>query len=138
MAPRINIPPLTRFLLVGLLVLSFLTGAIRYTRWARTLAGGDKHRDEPASTILIPYLTIVPQLSVFYPWVFLTATLVEQNIFGLIVTLATVFYGGRYLERAWSSADLAKFMLVISLLPNLVAFAIYVGRYAVTGNMMRT
>lgn len=136
---RINIPPLTRLVLVLLLALSLLTGVIRYTQWARRFGDG-KHNDDNTrpSAILIPYLTIVPQLSLFYPWVFVTATLVEQNIFGLVVTLATVFYGGRYLERAWSSAGLAKFLVVVSLIPNVFSFALYIAWYAITGNVTRS
>lgn len=135
---RINIPPLTRIVLVLLVGFSLLTGAIRYTQWAGKFAGGKYDNDARPSAILVPYLTIVPQSSLFYPWVFATATLVEQNIFSLLVTLATIFYGGRYLERAWSSAGLAKFLLVVSVISNVVSFALYVCWYAITGNVVRS
>lgn len=137
MALRINIPPLTRALLILLCVLSLLAGALRYSQWARSQLDDSTKHDSPASAILVPYLTIIPQLSLFYPWVFLTATLVEQNVFTLLVTGATLFYGGRYLERAWSSAELAKFLLVVTIGSNLTAVATYVSWYAVTGNLMK-
>ncbi|KAI9833416.1 MAG: hypothetical protein M1826_007514 [Phylliscum demangeonii] len=138
MAPRFNIPPLTRLLLAALLILSFLTGALRYRQWARKGVDGQRPDDTPASAILVPYLTIVPQLSLFYPWVLLTSTLVESNLFGLVITLVTIFYGGRYLERAWSSAEFGKFLLIVSIVSNVVASAIYVAWYAVTGDIMRS
>jgi hypothetical protein len=57
---------------------------------------------------------------------------VEQNIFTLLINLATVYYGGKYLERAWSSAEFGKFILVVSLISNVVAFFLYVFWAAVT------
>src|SRR5437016_14174910 len=107
MPPRINLPPLTRVLLGVLLGLSVLTGALRYGKWNAQHGDGDKMKESPSepSSIVIPYLTVVPQLSLFYPWVFVTATLVEQNLFSLAITAATIFYGGKYLERAWGSPE---------------------------------
>lgn len=122
MAPRINIPPVTRAILVVLTVQSLLSAAIRYRQWTTD------------SNIVIPYLTFVPQLSVIYPWTILTTTLVENNVFTLAISAATIYNGGRYLERAWSSAELAKFVAVVSFVPNLLTFATTVTLYALTGN----
>lgn len=69
-----------------------------------------------------------------YPWVFITATLAEQNLFGLLITGATVFYGGRYLERAWGSGEYLKFLALISLIPNVLSFMIYAALFAVSRN----
>ncbi|KAI9804801.1 MAG: hypothetical protein M1825_001169 [Sarcosagium campestre] len=113
---RINIPPLTRILLVVLLGFSILSTAIRYT---------------PGSDKSVPYLTIVPQLSLFYPWVLLTATFVELNVFTLSIAAATIFYGGKYLERAWSSAEFAKFVLIVCVIPNLLTWTTFLIFYAI-------
>ncbi|KAH0544646.1 hypothetical protein GP486_008501 [Trichoglossum hirsutum] len=140
MPPRINLPPLTRFLLGFLVGLSVLTGALRYRQWNAQHGAGDNRREpssEPSS-IVVPLLTIVPQLSLFYPWVFVVATLVEQNLFTLAITAATIFYGGKYLERAWGSPEFAKFVLVVSVVPNLSAFATYILWFAVTGDVVRS
>ncbi|KAI9834884.1 MAG: hypothetical protein M1819_002792 [Sarea resinae] len=118
MAPRINIPPLTRILLVVLVTQSILNMAIRYRYWA--------------DGIVNPYLTIVPNLSLFYPWVFVTATLVEQNVFTLLITGATIFYGGKYLERAWSSSELGKFLLIVTLVSNVFTATTYLLWFALT------
>lgn len=122
MAPRINIPPVTRVLLVTLVAQSLLSAAIRYRQWSET------------TSIVIPYLTLVPQLSLVYPWTFVTSTLVESNIFTLAVACFTLYQGGRYLERAWSSADLAKFLVIVSLVPNVLTFATMVFFFTLTRN----
>ncbi|KAK2625803.1 hypothetical protein QTJ16_005115 [Diplocarpon rosae] len=123
MPPRLNIPPITRILLIALLSQSLLSFAIRYRQWSEE------------SDVVVPYLSLVPQLSLIYPWTFITTTLVENNVFTLGIAGATIFYGGRYLERAWTSSEFAKFLLVTSLIPNASCFGILVILFAVTGDM---
>jgi len=140
MPPRVNIPPLTRGCLVACVFLSVLTGALRYRdRMARqeeyppdSLTGGG------SQIYTVPYLTVVPALSIVFPWAFLTATLVEQNIFTLIITLATLFYGGKYLERAWGSREFGKFLLVVAVVPNVITFLLYIAWFALTRNIERS
>ena len=129
MAPRINIPSITRSLLISLVVLSLLNAAARYRSWEVDKTTGIGSRQYYA-----PYLTIVPGMSIQYPWVFVTATLAEQNPAGLIVTGATLFWGGKYLERAWGSTEYTKFIALVSLVPNLLTFLAYVSLYVVTRN----
>lgn len=56
----------------------------------------------------------------------MTATFVEQNIFTVVITGATVLYGGKYLERAWGSREFAKFIFVVALVPNIVMVFLYI------------
>lgn len=130
MPPRLNIPPVTRILLIALVSESILSAAIRYKQWDKETAA-DLH-------IVVPYLSLVPQLSFIYPWTFLTTTLVENNVFTLSIAGLTLFYGGRYLERAWTSKEFAKFIIIASLLPNLFTFGTLVLFFAVTGDMSWT
>jgi len=123
MPPRFNVPPITRILLITLGLQSIISFAIRYQQWSIT------------SDPTVPYLALVPQLSLIYPWTFLTTTLVENNVFTLGIAGLTIFYGGRYLERAWTSAEFAKFLLVASLIPNLLTFGTLVTLFALTGDM---
>ncbi|KAG9231410.1 eukaryotic integral membrane protein-domain-containing protein [Amylocarpus encephaloides] len=123
MPPRLNIPPITRILLILLAFNSLLSAAIRYRQW-----NGE-------GELLVPYLVLVPQLSLIYPWTFVTTTLVENNVFTFAIGAITVFYGGRYLERAWSSREFVKFLVVGTLVPNLMAFVMLVAMFAVTGNV---
>jgi membrane associated rhomboid family serine protease len=126
MPPRLNIPPITRILLIALVSQSLLSFAIRYRQWSEE------------SDIVVPYIALVPQLSLIYPWTFLTTTLVENNVFTLTISSLTIFYGGRYLERAWTSAEFAKFLLMTALIPNALSFGILVTMFALTGNMSWT
>jgi membrane associated rhomboid family serine protease len=127
---RINLPPLTRSLLACIIVFTLLNIILRpQANWVekveRPLTGvGDG----------VPYLTIVPGQSIIYPWVFLLATTVEENLLGLIVTGLTVFYGGRYLERAWGSNEFTKFILFVAMIPNILSFLLYVFGYVLSRN----
>lgn len=122
MAFRLNvsIPPLTRGLILGLVATTLLNAGARYRLWYP-----EKSAPIDSRVYYAPYLTIIPGTSILYPWVFITATLAEQNILGLLTTGATVFYGGRYLERAWSSREFSKFIFLVALVPNISAFALY-------------
>lgn len=122
MPPRINIPPVTRILLITLGLQSILSAAIRYKQWTAN------------SEIVIPYLNLIPQLSLIYPWTFLTTTLVESNVFTLAIAAVTLYHGGRYLERAWSSKEFAKFLLITALIPNTLCFGVMVTFFTVTRN----
>lgn len=122
MPTRINIPPVTRVAMGALIVQSFLSAAIRYRQWSAN------------SEVVIPYLTLVPQLSLIYPWTLVTTTLVENNIITLGIASITLYYGGRYLERAWSSAELAKFLAIASLIPNTLTFAWLIVLFTLTRN----
>jgi membrane associated rhomboid family serine protease len=85
--------------------------------------------------VVVPYLVLVPQLSLLYPWTFLTTTLVENNVFTAGIAGLTIFYGGRYLERAWTSKEFAKFLAIVSLIPNALSFGALVVLFAITGDM---
>lgn len=117
---RINIPPLTRVLL-GLLVAISTTHQV-----TRYLVG--THPE---------FVALIPQYTIFYPWVYLTATYAEQNVVTLLIAGATILYGGKYLERAWGSTEFAKFVLVATLLPNVGATFVYVAWYAITRDVDR-
>ncbi|KAL8730320.1 MAG: hypothetical protein Q9181_004707 [Wetmoreana brouardii] len=114
---RINIPPLTRILLLLLIVFSASYQALRYGV-------------EDAGH----YLALIPQWALFTPWVYFTATYSEQNIVTICIAGATILYGGKYLERAWGSMEFGKFILLVTLLPNFVASLIYVFLFAVIRN----
>lgn len=127
---RVNIPPATRIFLVSLLALSLLYNIARW-RQLDTSAGSVQ------TTPIIPYLTLVPSLFYYYPWTLLTATFVEQNIFTVFLNAATVFYGGKYLERAWGSREFSKFIVAVALIPNAVIIPIYLIWGAIGGSSSR-
>ena len=125
---RLNLPPITRGLLAATLGCTLLNFALRpQSSWVEKV-------EQPLIGVGngVPYLTIVPGKSVVYPWVFALATVVEQNLAGLIINTATLFYGGRYLERAWGEKEFAKFILFVAMVPNLLSFLLYLAAYVVT------
>lgn len=121
MQMRITIPPLTRVLLALLIAISITHQITRY------VFGG----------LDFGFLAIVPQWSLFYPWVYVTATFAEQNVITLLIAGATILYGGKYLERAWSSTEFGKFLLIVTVLPNVAATLIYVFWFAITRDEKR-
>lgn len=116
MQMRINIPPLTRVLLALLLTISIAHQITRYV-----FGGLDPE-----------LLALIPQWSLFYPWVYFTATFAEQNVVTLLIAGATILYGGKYLERAWGSTEFGKFVLLVTVLPNVVSTFVYVLWFAIT------
>jgi membrane associated rhomboid family serine protease len=127
---RVNIPPATRIFLISLLAFSFLYNVARW-RQLDTSAGSVQ------TTPIIPYLTLVPSFFYYYPWTVVTATFVEQNIFTVILNAATVFYGGKYLERAWGSREFSKFIAVVTVIPNALIIPIYLIWSGVGGSPSR-
>ena len=123
MALRINIPPLTRVLLVLLVGFSLLCQVASYR--SRKITNGNE-------ATIVPWIALTPQISVYYPWVYLTSTFAEQNLITLLISGTTILYGGKYLERAWGSAELAKFLLIVTLIPNLIAAFLYIAAFAVS------
>lgn len=121
--PRFNIPPITRIVLGALAAQSLLSFAIRYSQWTTN------------ADVVVPYLQLVPQLSLIYPWTFASTTLVENNVFTLAIAGVALFYGGRYLERAWTSREFVKFLLITAVIPNVITFGTLVLLFAVTGDM---
>lgn len=120
MAIRINIPPVTRVLLILILALSFLYTLGRYQKLPSS------YNPSNVNAPLVPYLTLVPSSCLYYPWTLLTATFVERSIFSLLINGATVFFGGKYLERAWGSKEFGKVILVASIIPNMIAVPTYI------------
>lgn len=126
MAPRLNIPPITRIALIVLVFQSTLSAGIRY------------RQSDDTKDLVVPYLALVPQMSLIFPWTFVVTTLVENNIVTLAISVLTLFYGGRYLERAWTSAEFARFLLIVSLIPNVITFGVLVFLFAITQDMSWT
>ena len=121
MAFRLNLPPITRALLLLLAFQSLLSLAIYVQR--------------PVPDLVIPYLTLIPSMSLIYPWTFVTSSFVESNLVSLAISGATIWHGGRYLERAWTSREFAKFVVMVAVVPNVFVFFTLVVMYAITGDV---
>ncbi|KAG8530981.1 uncharacterized protein KY384_004338 [Bacidia gigantensis] len=121
MQVRISIPPLTRLLLALLLAISATHQASRYIFHA----------------LPSELLALVPQQSVFYPWVYVTAAFAEQNLITFLIAAATILYGGKYLERAWGAAEFGRFFLLVTVIPNVAASIVYILWFAITRDSAR-
>lgn len=140
MAPRINLPPLTRGLFLVVLALSALNAALRCRKWSASLeqTPASQLATTPSNylsspTWAIPYLVLIPLQSIYYPWTLLTAALVENNIVSLSISGAVIWFGGRYLERAYGSAEFSKFTLFVTMIPNIFTFFVYGLWHGVSG-----
>jgi membrane associated rhomboid family serine protease len=144
---KILLPPFTRACLMIVVTLSALVAFLRYSEYSRQYADvtkpvvqpdTDEHRSPPhlpqLRDIQVPYLVLVPSLSIIYPWVILTSGFVEQTVTGFVVTLATLAYAGRYCERVWGGKQLAIFVAILCALPNFLCLLWMVFVYAVTGS----
>lgn len=60
------------------------------------------------------------------PWVFLTASLVEEHILGLVMTGGTAWAASRYFEVIWGSKELFKFLTILILIPNILAYTFFI------------
>lgn len=130
MAPRINLPPLTRALLLTLLALSTLNAFLRFHTWSSATNAQEQKITAPSIVFTspqwaVPYLVLVPTKSIRYPWTFLTSALIENNVVSLGISGAVVWFGGKYLERAWGGAEFAKFTIFVTMIPNIITFFIY-------------
>lgn len=135
MPPRINLPPLTRGLFLVLLCLSALNVSLRSRKWAASTTRKEALTPKNyiyAPELAIPYLVIVPITSIKFPWTALTAALVENNAVSLAISGLVIWFGGRYLERAWGSKEFAKFLLYTTMIPNIFAFFIYALWHSIT------
>ncbi|KFX99788.1 hypothetical protein V490_01651, partial [Pseudogymnoascus sp. VKM F-3557] len=124
MAIRINLPPITRALLIVLAFQSLLRFAIYF-----------QHPTSRPGELVIPYLELIPSMSLIYPWTLVTSTFVESHILSFAISGATIWHGGRYLERAWTSREFAKFVAMVALVPNVFTFFTLVVMYAITGEV---
>ena len=133
---RINLPPLTRGLFPVLISLSTLNAALRFRKWAQQLDARPTALEAAdyftSPEWAIPYLVLIPTISLKFPWTFLSAALVENNFVSLAICGLVMWFGGKYLERAWGSTEFAKFLLFVTMIPNVFAFFVYALWHAVT------
>ncbi|CEG70435.1 hypothetical protein RMATCC62417_06333 [Rhizopus microsporus] len=77
--------------------------------------------DEPKQTVC-PFIGLVPGFIFYAPWTLLTATFYENNPFSLTFSIIVLLFCGKYLERAWGSRELLKFIVITAILSNIVTW----------------
>lgn len=76
-----NIPPITKATLLTTFLLSLLCAAFRYRLYMAQAAKSTEAITEPL--LAVPYLTVIPAASYLFPWTFVIASFVQQNIFSV-------------------------------------------------------
>ena len=61
----------------------------------------------------------------------MTAMFVETSIWEFAISIVALPLAGRYFERLWGAAELIKFVLIVGVLSNVVAWFLAVVAYAV-------
>ncbi|KAF8460978.1 DUF1751-domain-containing protein [Russula ochroleuca] len=114
-----SVPPLTRFFTVATVSISLF---YLYLQW------------KSDATYPLPYLTLVPGTSLFYPWTFFTSVFVETTIYELVFTLICIPPCLRYLERLWGAVETLKFIAATVIFSNIIAFGLNWIEFAVLRN----
>lgn len=155
----LSFPPLTRVTLIVYIVLSIICVSLKYSALvkvydessaskATTNTVPDPESPEEGSDglspnvntmpafrdMLVPYMTLVPSMSINYPWVLITSSFIEQSLTNFLITGATLAYAGKYCERVWGSNHLAIFLGIQSIIPNLLCAVLLVVLYALNRN----
>ena len=125
MALRINLPPVTRGLLAAIIALSILYNIGRW-RSSTAIPSDDPNNAVYSASTIVPYLALVPAQCVWYPWTFLSGTFVEQNILTVAINGVNIFFGGKYLERAWGTQGFIYVILISSIIPNVLMVLTYI------------
>jgi membrane associated rhomboid family serine protease len=133
MAPRLNLPPVTRVLLASMTSLTLLYNIARF----RLSTDTDPPSTTPTTRPKVPYLALLPAQCIWYPWTLLISTFVEDNIITLLVNGVNIFFGGKYLERAWGTRGFIYAILVFSIIPSLISVPTYIIWGSITGNPER-
>ncbi|TXT13448.1 hypothetical protein VHUM_00815 [Vanrija humicola] len=81
----------------------------------------------------LPWLVFLPETSWKYPWTLLTAGFVELNPIEFLVSLVTIPFACRYLERLWGMRELLRFSFLVIIISNVIAFGFSWIMYFVLG-----
>lgn len=118
-----NVPSLTKALVSAVLGCSLAAYVYIY----RLQVDAD-----PETVILsiCPFIGLLPGFVMYAPWTFLTAAFYESNIITLSISVVILLFCGKYLERAWGSKELLKFIIITAVLSNVVTwFGILISYY---------
>ena len=86
-----NIPPITKATLLTTFLLSLLCAAFRYRLYVSQAATSPEAITE--QHLALPFLTLIPAASYLYPWTFITASFIQQNIISVLSNLFSLLIG---------------------------------------------
>lgn len=142
-----KVPKVTGILLVILVSLSMLNFTLKYYVYFVLIASSSKKGSDlssivqkvqevpPPHDLYIPLLTFIPTKSpvILRPWVLLTSSFIEEDIFGLLTSFACMFFLGGYLEKMWQSKEFSKYVLLDIFGTNTMVYVYYCTKRFVFG-----
>ncbi|TKA52396.1 hypothetical protein B0A53_05103 [Rhodotorula sp. CCFEE 5036] len=123
LSTAVSLPPATRALTGLLVACTLLFTLLRLSVSPKDLrnlvgaAGGD-------SSLLFPWLVLVPGNVGWAPWTLLVSSFVEVNLIEFLISALTLPLAARYLERVWGAAELVKFVVAVVVVSNVIAVAV--------------
>lgn len=134
----ISAPPLTRAVTLTLFLLSAAVFYLRYSVYlGASASSGDGETQVDIQNIYVPYIVLVPNFFLKFPWTLMTSSFVEHNIFSFLLAGAALFFCCRYVERIWGSKELAKFLAIQTIIPTIVNLLLAVFLAGFLGNAER-
>ncbi|KAF9900200.1 hypothetical protein EC991_007785 [Linnemannia zychae] len=115
-----NVPPLTKSVSTAMTIMTALGLLVRVRDLLiQAHAGGDSDDGSGASdysseTTFVPLVALIPVSAPYHFWTFATASFFERNIFMYAINMAILLGCGKYLERAWGSRELFKYLAITS------------------------
>ncbi|CAO3567343.1 unnamed protein product [Mortierella alpina] len=128
-----SVPPFTKSLSTAMTVMTTLGLAFRLKDLALSAYNPDAE-DISSEDSLIRLLALVPASVLYRPWTFATASFLERNIFQYALHMVILLGSGKYLERAWGSRELFKFLTITSVGTMIGIYLTYLFEYLVSGN----
>ncbi|ORZ14902.1 eukaryotic integral membrane protein-domain-containing protein [Lobosporangium transversale] len=113
-----NVPPLTKTLATAMTVMAALDFALRFRDLAisgHITEGTEASTYVDSEATFIPLVALVPISAPYRFWTFATASFFERSIIQYAISVAIVLGSGKYLERAWGSRELLKFLSITSI-----------------------
>lgn len=140
-SPRIEIAPeiatnLNRILCLVTVSLTIFHYFVSYfTPWGTSLDVAHEqqttpqHDTEESTDVVkfLPLLTFIPGRTpvISYPWVLLTSSFIEREMFLLLlVPLITTLFGS-YVQKIWGLPEYVRYLAITALMPNLVLYIWY-------------
>ncbi|ODQ67484.1 hypothetical protein NADFUDRAFT_49913 [Nadsonia fulvescens var. elongata DSM 6958] len=131
---RITVPPITRAILLAVLLLSIINSYLRYATYSSLYRQFYLYELSPASfegkppvapewsQIVVPFLTIAPHITswALYPIALLTSLFIETSLHGLIVSVLIITLASSYIERNWNDTTQYLRFVVFSCLGSYI------------------
>jgi len=114
---RLNLPQATKYLIFTLTGVSALLLFLKYRMYNVLVEIGET--DIEFSKIIVPYLQLIPNHTLFNPWTVVTSIFVETSIWKYLLSVLITYFAGRFIERSWSSKELLRFVVLVGGITNL-------------------